>query len=246
MRRRYVLIIVATLGCMIALPIAWYLGSPLFINRTVDEALPVAAAAPRPVATSAMVADSTTRPPLQRATATAQPAVTATSQPARTATSQPMERMENLEVAVSPTSTATPAPLPTEELTPTMVLPTEVPPTPVPPEPVVLKRGQFHPVEHRGAGDAIIYQLADGTHILRLEDFDVLNGPDLYVYLSRAEDAHDEAPILDHGFVSLGRLKGNQGNQNYPLPADLDPGQFHSVSIWCQRFTVNFATAPLR
>ncbi|MDQ5852414.1 MAG: DM13 domain-containing protein [Chloroflexota bacterium] len=244
MRRKYLLIIAATLGCTLALPTAWYLGSPLFINRTVDEVFPVAQAAPQPVATATVPSDATVRPTLQQVPATERPAVTTTS--------SPMEPVVDAEAAVTPAATQTAPPLPTKVPTPTVAPPTEAPtptvapPTAAPSEPVILKRGHFHPVEHRATGDATIYQLADGTRILRLENFDVLNGPDLYVYLARAEDADDEAPILERGFVSLGRLKGNQGNQNYVVPADLDLRAFHSVSIWCQRFSVNFATAPLR
>jgi hypothetical protein len=48
------------------------------------------------------------------------------------------------------------------------------------------------------------------------------------------------------GFLSLGPLKGNRGNQTYELPAEFDPNKHRSISIWCQRFSVNFATAPLR
>jgi hypothetical protein len=41
-------------------------------------------------------------------------------------------------------------------------------------------------------------------------------------------------------------LKGNQGNQNYELPADLDIAAYNSVTVWCQQFSVNFTTAPLQ
>ena len=233
MTRKQLVIIAATLGCIIGLPLAWYLGSPLFINRTVDEAFPVAQAAPRPPAATGVPADATVRTPLQQTTVPEQPALAATP--------EPTETIGDTTSTAAPPNEPTPTPVLTEA-----PMPTSVPPTTVAVEPVALKSGQFHPVEHRGAGDATLYQLANGTRILRLENFDVLNGPDLYVYLSRAEDADDEAPILESGFVSLGRLKGNQGNQNYELPTDLDPGEFHSVSIWCQQFSVNFATAPLR
>ena len=233
MTRKQLVIIAATIGCIIGLPLAWYLGSPLFINRTVDEAFPGAQAAPRSPATTGLPADATVRAPFQQTTAPEQPPMTATP--------EPTETIGDATLTAVPPDEPTPTPVPTEA-----PMLTSVPPTDGAVEPVVLKSGQFHPVEHRGAGDAIVYQLADGTRILRLENFDVLNGPDLYVYLSRAQDAHDEAPILEGGFVSLGRLKGNQGNQNYVLPAELDPGEFHSVSIWCQQFSVNFATAPLR
>ena len=34
-------------------------------------------------------------------------------------------------------------------------------------------------------------------------------------------------------------------DQNYDLPADLDLAKYRAVTIWCQRFGVNFGTAPL-
>jgi hypothetical protein len=47
------------------------------------------------------------------------------------------------------------------------------------------------------------------------------------------------------GFVTLGALKGNQGNQNYDVPAEVDLGKYQAVTVWCRRFGVNFTTAPL-
>ncbi|GIV97772.1 MAG: hypothetical protein KatS3mg057_2429 [Herpetosiphonaceae bacterium] len=111
---------------------------------------------------------------------------------------------------------------------------------------VQLLTGHFHPVAHQGTGVATIYQLPDGKRVLRLTAFDVDNGPDLYVYMVAAEDATDDATVEQAGYVSLGLLKGNRGDQNYELPADLDLNTYRSVSIWCQRFSVNFATAPLK
>jgi hypothetical protein len=101
-------------------------------------------------------------------------------------------------------------------------------------------------VTHEGQGTAAIYRLPNGKRVLRLSNFEVLNGPDLFVWLSSAPDANNARTILKSRYVSLGRLKGNQGNQNYELPADLDLSQFNSVTIWCRRFSVNFATAPLK
>jgi hypothetical protein len=46
--------------------------------------------------------------------------------------------------------------------------------------------------------------------------------------------------------LNLGPLKGNRGNQTYELPAAFNPDKYRSISIWCKRFSVNFATAPLR
>ena len=47
-------------------------------------------------------------------------------------------------------------------------------------------------------------------------------------------------------FVSLGRLQGNQGNQNYEIAAGVDLRRYRSVVIWCRRFTYAFGAAPLR
>ena len=118
-------------------------------------------------------------------------------------------------------------------------------PEPEPAGPVAVSSGQFHPVDHAGAGTAIVYRQPDGSHVLRLEGLNVENGPDLYVYAIAAADATDEASALEAGFVSAGRLKGNIGNQTYVLPPDYDPDTHRAISIWCQRFTSNFATAPL-
>ena len=113
-------------------------------------------------------------------------------------------------------------------------------------DPVPVSSGEFHAVAHPGTGDAIVYRLEDGSHVLRLENLDIFNGPDLYVYAVAARDANDSPTVTEAGFLNLGRLKGNQGNQTYELPAAFDPEKHRSISIWCRRFSVNFATAPLR
>lgn len=112
--------------------------------------------------------------------------------------------------------------------------------------PVVISSGQFHPVAHPGKGDAIVYRLEDGSHVLRLENLDIFNGPALYVYAVAAEDANDNETVEEAGFLNLGPLKGNQGSQTYELPIQFDLEKHRSISIWCKRFSVNFATAPLR
>ena len=109
----------------------------------------------------------------------------------------------------------------------------------------LLARGGFYSIIHAGAGQATIYQLADGSRILRLQDFSVDNGPDLYVYLVPVNPVPNTVGSEIPGSVNLGRLKGNLGDQNYDIPADLDLSQFQSVVIWCQAFRVPFSAAPL-
>jgi len=105
--------------------------------------------------------------------------------------------------------------------------------------------GRFHSVAHETQGTATIHRLADGHLILRLADFTTSNGPDVRVYLVAATDAVDDATVTKAGFVELGKLKGTDGDQNYDVPSDLDLGKYRAVTIWCKRFSVNFATAPL-
>ena len=109
----------------------------------------------------------------------------------------------------------------------------------------VLLAGGFHGVAHETKGTATVYQLNDGKRVLRFTDFETSNGPDVQIYLGMASDAKDNATVTNAGFYSLGPIKGNRGDQNYELPADLDLAKYHSVTVWCRRFGVNFATAPL-
>ena len=109
----------------------------------------------------------------------------------------------------------------------------------------VLSSGSFHSVAHESKGNASIYQLANGKRILRFTNFETSNGPDVHVYLVAANDASDSETVKQAGFVELGSLKGNIGEQNYDIPVDADLAKYRAVTIWCKRFSVNFGTAPL-
>ncbi|MEW6085518.1 MAG: DM13 domain-containing protein [Chloroflexota bacterium] len=109
----------------------------------------------------------------------------------------------------------------------------------------LLAQGSFYDIIHVGSGQALFYQLADGTRILRLQDFEVDNGPELHVYLVPIDPVPASIGVEIEGAVDLGFLKGNIGDQNYEIPADLDLSQFKSVVIWCQPFRVPFIAAPL-
>jgi hypothetical protein len=108
-----------------------------------------------------------------------------------------------------------------------------------------LAAGEFHSVAHETHGTATIQDLGDGRRVLRLTQFATSNGPDVRVYLVASPDAKDNETVTKAGFVEVGKLKGNQGDQNYDVPEDLDLSRYRSVTIWCRRFGVNFATAPL-
>jgi Electron transfer DM13 len=112
-------------------------------------------------------------------------------------------------------------------------------------EPMTLVTGMFHKGAHETKGTATVHQLPDGKRILRLTGFETSNGPDVHVYLVAANDAMDNDTVKSAGFVDLGSLKGNMGEQNYDIPADVDLAKHRAVTIWCARFGVNFGTAPL-
>jgi hypothetical protein len=190
--RRTVLI-----GAIPALVIAWWLGSPLFLDRTVDEAFPAAA-----------------------------PAAEA-SAPAAEGPAAPAEEATEVDAA----STAAPAGDAAEETAGETATVSEAPAAPV-----ALLGGSFvgNTPRYDGTGSATVFDV-DGSTVLRFEDFEVTNGPDLRVNLV----------LTDGSMVDLGVLTGNIGNQNYDIPADVDLSQVESVLIYCRAFSVYFAEATL-
>jgi hypothetical protein len=112
------------------------------------------------------------------------------------------------------------------------------------PQPLV--SGQFYSILHSTAGTATIYRMGDGTRVLRFTGFSTSNGPDVHVYMVASDDAKDVATVQQAGFIDLGVMKGNLGDQNYTLGGDLDLAKYRAVSIWCKRFSVNFGAAALR
>ena len=122
--------------------------------------------------------------------------------------------------------------------------PTDATASPAPTEPVELARGTFISREHETTGTARILRLADGQQILRLEGFETSNGPALFVYLSQ-NPADGEDGAFDDDYIDLGELKGNIGDQNYVIPAEIDPLGYTSVVVWCDRFSVSFGAADI-
>src|SRR4026207_2576319 len=109
----------------------------------------------------------------------------------------------------------------------------------------LLASGKFHSVAHATIGTAAVYQLVDGTRLLGFTDFKTSNGPDVHVHLVAADDATDNKSVMNAGFIDLGSIKGNIGDQNYTLGPDADLSKYRAVSVWCKRFSVNFGAAPL-
>jgi hypothetical protein len=192
MKRRNLLIGIAVL---VAIPVAYYLLSPLFFDVEVSEGFPTPA-------------------PGENVFDNPEIAPTATKMMEEAMAEDPIEMAE---------------PMPEGDMA----------------EMEILVQGAFYDIAHEGMGTATIYRLADGTRVLRFENFEVLNGPELHVYLAPQDPVADTVGVELEGAIDLGQLKGNIGDQNYTLPDDLDLSQFSSVVIWCVPFRVPFNAAGL-
>ena len=227
--------VAAVIVALPALALAWWLGSPLFIDRVVDE--------PFPLAAMAVVPDDMTAEEVEAimldAASTDTPADEEMPEMAATATSAAAG-------TTSPDMTAAP-----DGATPTtaVVAATE-PSTTVSPEPtgpVALASGNLMDADsfHEGSGQVVLYQLEDGSRIIRLEDIEVTNGPQLHVLLTPVHGLTGRDHLQEAGYVDLGALKGNIGSQNYEVPADYVIPEQLTLVIYCVPFHVVFATAEL-
>lgn len=113
---------------------------------------------------------------------------------------------------------------------------------------VKLKQGTFKNGDsfHMGSGTALLYRLADGNYVLRLEDFKGTNGPDLRVWLTTAKVVNTAGDVTAAKVLDLGPLKGNIGSQNYEVPAGTIIDEQASVVIWCRAFSVLFSSAAFQ
>ena len=111
-------------------------------------------------------------------------------------------------------------------------------------EPTLLSSGSWIEIDpvHRAEGSANVWMLGE-QRILRFEDFRVTNGPRLHVYLTQNVPTSIFADLGET--IDLGPLKGNVGNQNYEIPADLDLSEYRSAVIYCVPFGVVFSSAEL-
>ena len=109
-----------------------------------------------------------------------------------------------------------------------------------PHEPVELARARLRSGEHRTVGVVAVVRLADGRRYLTLRHFSTAPGPDLRVRLVPGGGDDGAAP----GNIDLGALKGNRGDQQYRVPADVKL-EGTAVLIWCRAFSARFGSAVL-
>ena len=229
--KRRGVIIGAILVAIPALAFAWWLGSPLFIDRVVDE--------PFPRAAMAVVPDDMTEEQVEEMMeeAAAEDVTVEEPMPEMPAPSETETTTAPSETTMAANETAAPA-----------VAETTTTAAPQPVGPVLLYQGVFVDGDsfHTGSGDVKVYRLEDGSLVLRLEDIEVRNGPDLNVIVTPSPTVSGRDDVRVEGHLDLGDLKGNIGSQNYDLPAEFAPPEEFSVVVFCVPFQVVFASAEMR
>ena len=214
MSRRFLFVGVALIIVLPIVALAWWLLSPLLVDKTVEEDLPFAA--------QAVVPADMTRAEVQDVMAGMAKLTRPVDEP------MPDKMTMDAEDSSGGSSTAT-APGGSGTA-------------------LVLSKGTFQDADrfHQGSGEATIYRAPDGSHLLRLENFQVTNGPELHVILSPNPAPESRDDVHQPGYLDLGSLKGNVGNQNYEIPAEVDVSALSSVVIYCSPFHVVFSIAPLK
>jgi hypothetical protein len=234
-RRKLATAIVLVPLLVVSIPVSYYLLSPLWTRTTVVEESPLA------VASGLMP---------QQATSTAEPAATATAvpptpspttEPTPPSAVDPQSTPLPAQPAATETVVAPPTPEPAATVTPEPTAEPTPEPEPEPTEfvPYVVRAGEFVGADefHFGSGTVLLIATAADQFVVRLEEFSVRNGPDLFVYLSTNPDGWSEDAL------NLGELRATDGSLNYDVPAGVDVSQYQSVVIWCRAFAVLFSTA---
>jgi hypothetical protein len=98
------------------------------------------------------------------------------------------------------------------------------------PQPILT--GRFEGQTEATSGRATIYK-QPGSEYLRLSDFAMPNGEDVHVELARSGDQNPSQAASDR--IDLGRLKSNQGDQNYDLPAGADLSKYDAAVIYSEQ-----------
>jgi hypothetical protein len=112
--------------------------------------------------------------------------------------------------------------------------PLDEPPLPEMANARVLARGDFYNVDKTGKGTAILYQLPDGRRALRIEPgFEVLNDPDLVIWLSSVPNPRTARAMAEGPHVELAALKSTRGSQNYIIPDNLPIPEIRSIGLYC-------------
>lgn len=97
---------------------------------------------------------------------------------------------------------------------------------------------------HPASGRVRLIRGPDGALVLRLEEFSIVNGPDVYVVLSTDPNRGRDSAVAGDA-LNLGRSRATNGNVNYAIPAGTDLAPFRSLILYCRAFHVVMGAATL-
>lgn len=208
----------------------WFLISPLFINKTVDEELPITSSFSEEEAKAIVILE-----PEEEITLPKDNSIQ-TQQPENLY--QEIINSGVVAETIKPTGVENNSETePVKEITSEEKIMDDPMPEIEEPKTTITNLGNFvSKNNYNGSGQVKFIQDGD-IQTLRFEDFSVTNGPDLFVTLNKGNSPKGEHIILQ-------KLKGNKGNQNYDI-SDYNLDDYDSVSIYCRAFSREFATASL-
>ena len=128
--------------------------------------------------------------------------------------------------------------------------PTNEQPTPVLTDAQAIRTAQFANLDdlRQAAGNVVLYRSADGTLLLRLDDFSVTNAPQLTVYLTGSTQPLVPADLDGNGVsrFPVGLVKGTKGNQQFNIPKELNLAKYKSVVIFSDALQLIYAFAVFK
>jgi hypothetical protein len=98
---------------------------------------------------------------------------------------------------------------------------------------------------HWANGSGAVYR-SGGAIVVRFgDDFKAGPGPNYWIYLNTVPVRDTASFKADTGRVRIAQLKSFTAGQTYALPPGIDVGRFHTVTIWCESFSVYIGSAVL-
>jgi len=105
--------------------------------------------------------------------------------------------------------------------------------------------GSLYRIDQVGSGRLTVFRLADGSYALRLDDFFVTANSDLELRLSPLPAPQTTDEFTGSPSVSVAPLDVTAGSLNFAVPKAVDPTQYRSLVIWCERIHSAYAAASL-
>ncbi len=110
----------------------------------------------------------------------------------------------------------------------------------------LLGTAEVYDVDRDGEGTAKIYEMPDGTRLIRLEDFFVSINSDLELRLSESTGPKSTDEAANAPFKLIAPLKATVGSMNYEVPRDIDISKYQSIVIWCEITRNAYAAASIQ